>query len=83
MSAISSAVLSFVQPGARIVAVRHVYPDAFRLFGTLLKRMQIEVTYVDGRDEAAVAQALPGAALLGRRRPAARPPEAGPPADPV
>lgn len=64
MSAISSAVLSFVQPGARIVAVRHVYPDAFRLFGTLLKRMQIEVTYVDGRDEAAVAQALPGAALL-------------------
>ncbi|TJW83323.1 MAG: hypothetical protein E5X43_22605, partial [Mesorhizobium sp.] len=34
MSAISSAVLSFVEPGDRIVAVRHIYPDAFRLFGT-------------------------------------------------
>ncbi|MBY3597819.1 PLP-dependent transferase [Rhizobium bangladeshense] len=64
MAAISSAVLSFVEPGDRIVAVRHVYPDAFRLFGTILKRMKIEVTYVDGRDEEAVASALPGAKLL-------------------
>ena len=64
MSAISSAVLSFVEPGDRIVAVRHIYPDAFRLFGTLLKRMRVEVTYVDGRDEEAVARALPGARLF-------------------
>lgn len=64
MSAISSTILSFVEPGDRIVAVKHVYPDAFRLFGTLLKRMRIEVTYVDGRDEEAVAKALPGAKLL-------------------
>lgn len=64
MAAISSTVLSFVEPGDRIVAVRHVYPDAFRLFGTLMKRMCIEVTYVDGRDEEAVAKALPGAKLL-------------------
>ncbi|APO79047.1 Cys/Met metabolism pyridoxal phosphate-dependent protein (plasmid) [Rhizobium etli 8C-3] len=64
MAAISSAVLSFVEPGDRIVAVRHVYPDAFRLFGTILKRMRIEVTYVDGRDEEAVAKALPGARLF-------------------
>ena len=64
MAAISSTVLTFVEPGDRIVAVRHVYPDAFRLFGTILKRMQIEVTYVDGRDEEAVAKALPGAKLL-------------------
>lgn len=64
MSAISSTVLSFVEPGDRIVAVRHLYPDAFRLFGTLLKRMRIEVTYVDGRDEEEVARALPGAKLL-------------------
>ena len=35
MSAISSAVLQLHQPGDRIVAVRHIYPDAFRLFGTL------------------------------------------------
>ncbi|MCA1494899.1 PLP-dependent transferase [Sinorhizobium alkalisoli] len=64
MSAISSTVLSFVEPGDRIVAVRHVYPDAFRLFGTHLRRMRIEVTYVDGRDEEAVARALPGAKLF-------------------
>ncbi|MEK1928856.1 MAG: PLP-dependent transferase [Pararhizobium sp.] len=64
MSAISSTVLSFVEPGDRIVAVRHLYPDAFRLFGTLLKRMRVEVTYVDGRDEEEVARALPGAKLL-------------------
>ncbi len=64
MSAISASVLSFVEPGDRIVAVKHVYPDAFRLFGTLLKRMKVEVTYVDGRDEEAVAKALPGAKVL-------------------
>ncbi len=64
MSAISSSVLSFVEPGDRIVAVKHVYPDAFRLFGTLLKRMKVEVTYVDGRDEEALDKALPGAKLL-------------------
>lgn len=64
MSAISSTVLSFVEPGDRIVAVRHVYPDAFRLFGTLLKRMRVEVTYVDGRDEEQIAKALPGARLF-------------------
>lgn len=64
MAAISASVLSFVSPGDRIVAVRHVYPDAFRLFGTLLKRLQIEVTYVDGRDEAAVDKAMAGAKLF-------------------
>lgn len=64
MAAISSTVLSFVEPGDRIVAVRHCYPDAFRLFGTHLKRMRIEVTYVDGRDEEAVDRAMAGAKLL-------------------
>ncbi len=64
MAAISSSVLSFVEPGDRIVAVRHVYPDAFRLFGTILKRMKVEVTYVDGRDEEAVDKALPGAKVF-------------------
>lgn len=64
MAAISSTVLSFVEPGDRIVAVKHVYPDAFRLFGTILKKMKVEVTYVDGKDEEAVARALPGAKLF-------------------
>ncbi|MGV2124840.1 PLP-dependent transferase [Agrobacterium vitis] len=64
MATISSTVLSFVEPGDRVVAVRHLYPDAYRFFETMLKRMRIEVTYVDGRDEDAVAKALPGAKLL-------------------
>jgi len=64
MAAISSTVLTFVEPGDRIVAVKHLYPDAFRLFGTLLKRMKIEVTYVDGTDEEALDEALPGAKLF-------------------
>lgn len=64
MAAISSTVLAFVKPGDRIIAVRHVYPDAFRLFGTIMKRMQVQVDYVDGRDEEAVAKALPGAKLF-------------------
>jgi cystathionine beta-lyase/cystathionine gamma-synthase len=64
MAAISSTVMSFVRPGAKLVCVRHVYPDAYRLFETLLKSYGVETVYVDGRDEAAVARALPGAALL-------------------
>ncbi|MBO9102026.1 PLP-dependent transferase [Rhizobium sp. B230/85] len=64
MAAIASTVLSFVKPGDRIVAVRHIYPDAFRLFGTLLARMNVAVDYVDGRDLSAVRKALPGAKLF-------------------
>jgi len=64
MAAISSTVLTFVKPGDRIVAVRHLYPDAYRLFQTLLSRFDVSVTYVDGRDQDAVAAALPGAALF-------------------
>jgi cystathionine beta-lyase/cystathionine gamma-synthase len=64
MAAISAAVLSNVAPGDRIVVVRNVYPDAFRLFGTYLKRMQVAVTYVDGTDHDAVEAALPGARLF-------------------
>jgi cystathionine beta-lyase/cystathionine gamma-synthase len=64
MAAISSTVLTFVKPGDRIVAVKHLYPDAYRLFQTLLARFDISVTYVDGRDQEAVSAALPGAALF-------------------
>src|SRR3954463_13373210 len=32
MAAISGTVLAFLQPGERIVCVRHVYPDAYRFF---------------------------------------------------
>jgi len=64
MAAISSTVITFIEPGDRIVAVKHLYPDAFRLFGTLLKRMKVDVTYVDGTDLEAVEVAMPGAKLF-------------------
>jgi len=57
MAAISSTVLTFVKPGDRIVCVRHCYPDTYRLNETLLKRFRIATTYVDGRDQDAVAGA--------------------------
>jgi cystathionine beta-lyase/cystathionine gamma-synthase len=64
MAAISSTVMTFVKPGDRMVCVRHIYPDAYRLFETLLTRWNIAVTYVDGADPRAVEAALPGAALF-------------------
>jgi cystathionine beta-lyase/cystathionine gamma-synthase len=64
MAAISAAVLSNLSAGDRMVCVRHCYPDAYRLFVTLLPRFDIRVDFVDGRDVAAVEQALPGAKVL-------------------
>jgi len=64
MAAISATVLAFVGAGERIVAVRHCYGDAYRLFERLLPRLNIKVDYVDGSDVDAVAAALPGAKLL-------------------
>ena len=64
MAAISAAILAFVDAGQRIVAVRHVYGDAFRLFERLLPALGIAVQYVDGSDTEAVIAALPGASLL-------------------
>jgi cystathionine beta-lyase/cystathionine gamma-synthase len=64
MAAISSSVLSFVQPGDRIVAVEHLYPDSFRFFETLLRRFGVAVDYIDAGDLAAVETALPGCRLL-------------------
>jgi cystathionine beta-lyase/cystathionine gamma-synthase len=64
MAAISATVLAFVRTGERMIAVRHVYGDAYRLFERLLPRLGIEVEYVDGADPVAVEAALPGAKLL-------------------
>ena len=61
MAAISATLLAFVGSGSRIVAVRHVYGDAYRLFERLLPRLGITVDYVDGADVEAVAAALPAA----------------------
>jgi cystathionine beta-lyase/cystathionine gamma-synthase len=64
MAAISGAILGLVRPRDRIVCVRHVYPDAYRFFETLLKNLQISVQYVDGLDLEAVDAALVGAKIL-------------------
>ncbi|HMD28203.1 MAG TPA: aminotransferase class I/II-fold pyridoxal phosphate-dependent enzyme [Steroidobacteraceae bacterium] len=64
MAAISGTVLAFVEPRDRMVCVRHVYPDAYRFFETLLKKLEVAVDYVDGSDLKAVEAALPGAKLL-------------------
>ncbi len=64
MAAISGTVMAFVRPGDRILCVRHVYPDAYRLFETLLRAFGVAVTYVDGGDLAAIEAALPGAKLF-------------------
>ena len=64
MGAISSTVLSIVEAGDRVVAVRHCYGDAYRFFEKLLPRLGVTVEYVDGSDAEAVEAALPGAKLL-------------------
>lgn len=64
MAAISSAVLSVVKPGDRIVSVEHCYPDAYRFFEMFLRDMNVTVEYVDGRDIDAVRATLPGAKIL-------------------
>jgi cystathionine beta-lyase/cystathionine gamma-synthase len=64
MAAISATVLSVVQSGDRIVAVRHCYGDAYRFFEKLLPRFGVSVDYVDGTDAEAVEAVLPGARLL-------------------
>jgi cystathionine beta-lyase/cystathionine gamma-synthase len=64
MGAISSSVLAFVQPGDRILAVEHLYPDSFRFFEVVLRRFGVAVDYVDAGDLAAVERALPGRKLF-------------------
>lgn len=64
MAAICGAVLPFVRSGDRIVAVEHLYSDAFRLFETVLSRFGVETVYVDGCDTRAMVEALPGARMV-------------------
>jgi cystathionine beta-lyase/cystathionine gamma-synthase len=64
MAAISAAVLANLRAGERMLCVRHCYPDAYRLFTTVLPRFDIRVDFVDGRDAVAVERALPGARVL-------------------
>ncbi|GLK57369.1 cystathionine beta-lyase/cystathionine gamma-synthase [Methylopila capsulata] len=62
--AIAATLLAFLEQGDRIVAVRHLYSDAFRICEKLLRKFGVAVDYVDGSDTDAVVAALPGAKLL-------------------
>ncbi len=64
MAAISNAILSIVNPGDRVVCVKHVYPDTYRLLRGLCARFNIATDFVDGTDNEAVEACLPGARLL-------------------
>lgn len=64
MGAISSAILSHVKSGDRVVCVRNVYPDTYKLLTQFLPRFGVHTTFVDGTDTDAVIQALDGARVL-------------------
>lgn len=64
MGAISNAILSQVRTGDRIVCVKNVYPDTYRLMRGLCSRFGITTDFIDGTDLQAVEAALPGARIL-------------------
>ena len=49
-AAIAATVLAFLAAGDRMVTIRHVYSDAYKLFEKLLRPLGIGIDYVDGGD---------------------------------
>ncbi|MGI9203745.1 MAG: aminotransferase class I/II-fold pyridoxal phosphate-dependent enzyme [Woeseiaceae bacterium] len=64
MAAISNAILSIVRPGDRVVCIKNVYADTYRLLRGPCARLNIETVFVDGTDVDDVKKNLPGAKLL-------------------
>jgi cystathionine beta-lyase/cystathionine gamma-synthase len=64
MAAIHATVTSLARTGDRIVASQAIYGGTYSLFGSLLPRYGIDVSFVDITDENQVASALPGARLF-------------------
>lgn len=64
MGAISAVVLAHVRTGDRVVCVRNVYPDTYKLLTQFLPRFGVRTEFVDGTDSEAVVAALDGASLL-------------------
>ena len=58
MAAISTTLLTFVSAGGHVVAPPQVYGGPYGLLTSVLPRLGIETTFVDGRDLAAVAAAV-------------------------
>ena len=67
MAAIAAAIVGNTSAGERIVCVRNVYPDAYRLMTQLLPRLGVRTQFVDGTDPGSVVAALQG---RGGERPA-------------
>ena len=64
MAAISNTILSLVGPGDRIVCIKNVYADTYRLLRGVCARFGVETIFVDGTDIAEVQGAIVGAKLL-------------------
>lgn len=64
MGAISATLLGLLRSGDRVVCVRNVYPDTYRLMTGLMARMGIEAVFVDGTDTDAVRAAVQRARIL-------------------
>lgn len=63
-AAITATILAFVEAGDRVVAVRHLYNDVYRLLVKLMSRFGVAVDFVDPSDHDEVRAALRGAKLL-------------------
>ena len=64
MGAISSTIMAQLEAGDRVVCIRNVYPDSYKLLTQFLPRYGVHTTFVDGTDTDAVVRALDGAKLL-------------------
>lgn len=64
IAAISNSILGQVQTGDRIVCVKHVYPDTYRLLKGICARFGVTTDFVDGRDLEAIEKKLPNAKIL-------------------
>ncbi|WOI57727.1 PLP-dependent transferase [Palleronia sp. LCG004] len=64
MGAISATLLGLLKSGDKVVCVRNVYPDTYRIMTGLMARMGIEAVFVEGTDLDAVAEAMTGARML-------------------
>lgn len=64
IAAISNAILGLVESGDRIVCVKNVYPDTYRLLKSVCTRFGVTTEFVDGKDLTAIEKSLPGATLL-------------------
>jgi cystathionine beta-lyase/cystathionine gamma-synthase len=63
IAAISNAILGQVKSGDRILCVKHVYPDTYRLLKDICGRFGVATDFVDGRNLQAIEAQLPGAKL--------------------